>query len=87
MGYLRIRSLGKVYKRYPNNRARLLEWLSPSRQRHAQHWALRGVSFEVHPGEAIGIVGNNGAGKSTLLKIIVGTTHPNDCLLYTSRCV
>ncbi len=78
MGYLRVRNLGKAYKRYPNNRARLLEWLNPDRQRHRQHWALRGVSFEVSPGEAVGIVGNNGAGKSTLLKMIVGTTQPSE---------
>ena len=78
MNYLRVHNLGKVYKRYPNNRARLLEWLNPVRQRHQQHWALRGVSFEVKAGEAVGIVGHNGAGKSTLLKMIVGTTRPSE---------
>lgn len=78
MGYLRIRDLGKAYKRYPNNRARLLEWLNPSYIRHQPYWALRGVSFDVDPGEAVGIVGNNGAGKSTLLKLIVGTTQPTE---------
>jgi lipopolysaccharide transport system ATP-binding protein len=41
-------------------------------------WALRDVSFEVHAGHALGIIGRNGAGKSTTLKIltrIIGTTR------------
>ena len=40
--------------------------------------ALRGVSFDIQPGEIVGLLGPNGAGKSTAIKIITGFMHPDE---------
>lgn len=39
-------------------------------------WALKDVSFNVKPGESVGLVGKNGCGKSTMLKVIAGVLEP-----------
>ncbi|WP_036169896.1 ABC transporter ATP-binding protein [Massilia sp. 9096] len=77
MGSIRVNKLGKAYKQYDNRWGRLLEWVFPFLgPRHRQKWVLQDISFQLAPGEAVGIIGINGAGKSTLLKLITGTAQP-----------
>ncbi len=73
---LRVRDLGKEYKLYPSPRARFKALLTGAAT-HRSHWALRDVSFELHRGQCIGVIGDNGAGKSSLLKLLAGTLQPS----------
>jgi lipopolysaccharide transport system ATP-binding protein len=88
---IRVEHLGKRYRIGPResyktfrdaitNMAaaplRRLMKMSNSSNGDEYFWALKDVSFEVEPGEVVGIIGRNGTGKSTLLKILSRITSP-----------
>ena len=72
-----VNDVSKIYKLYDNPMDRLKESLGLSRKKkYKEHYALNHVSFQVHKGETVGIIGTNGSGKSTILKIITGVLSP-----------
>jgi lipopolysaccharide transport system ATP-binding protein len=87
MSAIRVEGLGKRYRlahgqersRYRTLRESLVDLVKApfeKRTKVEEFWALNDVSFEVRPGEVVGIIGRNGAGKSTLLKILSRITKP-----------
>ncbi len=56
-------------------RERLIEMVKPSRRPRFE--ALKDVSFELAPGESLGLIGANGAGKSTILNLATGLAEPD----------
>jgi ABC-2 type transport system ATP-binding protein len=71
---IEVRDLGVDFRRNRRGRRSLKDLFGGAsrRSRPDRFWALRHVSFDVRPGEAIGVVGRNGQGKSTLLKLVAG---------------
>lgn len=70
-----LRSLGKTYARQGSPWQRLKSLIT-GRAQLGDQWAVQDVSFTLHRGQCIGLVGDNGAGKSTLLKLVAGALRP-----------
>lgn len=71
-----IKNLTKLYKLYDRPVDRLKESLGlTKKQCYREHYALNSISFDIHKGETVGIIGTNGSGKSTCLKIITGVLN------------
>jgi lipopolysaccharide transport system ATP-binding protein len=74
---IEVNNLSKVFRLYHNPKNRLKEIIL--RKPYSRDFiALKNISFTVHEGETLGIIGENGAGKSTILKILAGILLPTN---------
>lgn len=75
---IEVRNLTKTFKVYLDKGSQLKEKLLFSkRRRYEERKVLRGISFDVKKGEAIGLIGHNGCGKSTTLKLLSKIIYPD----------
>jgi ABC-type polysaccharide/polyol phosphate transport system ATPase subunit len=76
-GTIVAENVSRRFHVYPTRNITLKEAIVRRRQlRPTDIWALRDISLEIQPGEAIGFVGRNGSGKTTLLRLIAGIFKP-----------
>lgn len=72
-----FKNVSKEYTLYKNDQERFRALFFKPRNAKINK-ALKNVSFDVHKGESLGIIGDNGAGKSTILKMITGVAYPTE---------
>lgn len=73
---IEVKQLNKSYKLFPKNIYKFLDIFTFKKKLYDYHPVLKDITFDVHKGEVLGIIGKNGAGKSTLLKLISGVSTP-----------
>ncbi len=72
-----FKNVSKEYTLYKSDRERFKALFFKSKKAKINK-ALKSVSFDIYPGEAVGLIGDNGAGKSTILKHITGVAFPSE---------
>lgn len=75
---IEVKNVSKSFKVYMDKGNTIKEKvLFKKRRRYENRHVLRGISFEVKKGEAIGLIGHNGCGKSTTLKLLTKIMYPD----------
>ncbi len=73
-----VNNITKSFKVFLDKGSQLKErLLFRKRSRYEERKVLRGISFQVKKGEAIGLIGHNGCGKSTTLKLLTKIMYPD----------
>lgn len=70
-----VKHLNKSYFIFAKD-YQILPWLVTKKGVQTEKKVLEDISFQVKPGEVVGLIGVNGAGKSTLMKLVAGITYP-----------
>ena len=77
-----VKDVCKKFKVYDDKGSSLKERvLFRKRRRHKERQVLKGVSFTVFKGEAVGLIGKNGCGKSTILKMLARILYPTQGII------
>lgn len=78
MSVIKVENVHKKFKVYYDKGQTFKEkLLFKNRNHYEDRWVLKGISFELEKGEAIGLIGENGSGKSTLLKLMTKIMYPD----------
>jgi ABC-type polysaccharide/polyol phosphate transport system ATPase subunit len=78
---VRVQDLGKAFRRFqqkPFLLRNVFMRLTGRAEPPKEFWPLRHVTFDIHRGETVGVIGHNGSGKSTLLRLIAGAAFPTE---------
>ena len=76
---IEVSNVRKYFKVYYDRGITIKDrFLSRGRSRYEKREVLKGITFDVKKGEALGLIGKNGCGKSTTLKLLTRIIYPNE---------